>query len=225
MSDLLQLLRNPDASSSLIPLLAVTGILLLAFFAAFILAAAKIWRIIKTISQSRPKTSEVAEPAPQTSVSSDSASKMKESPERIDAAKANEINALRQLVDRLQHEAIGLRETNAKLIRRIAELEAIVVTLTKERDDARKMAELEGQLRSKVEEKGQRLEGQLQEIIVEVEKIYQQNAYAADSSPASDSASNAQAAEIKKLKSVLAECRTRIASMATRTGSGKEEKD
>ena len=245
MAEVLNKLNDPDTSSSLFPLLVVTGILSFTFLAVLFAAAIKAARLMRSARQQRRARSDGPKPS-----STHPTGKLQnffsllfspvEEPREI--AHDEERDRLRMVVERLESENLSTKELYAEAQRKIEELEEELSRTKRQGKEDMKRLDQEIQRREKTETRVEQLETQLRDIIAEVEKIYQQNVNVASieevnsklgrvfnesgmeplppvttSNTRSNEASRLkeQAAEIQQLKTVLAQCRQRMVEMAS----------
>jgi hypothetical protein len=241
MSDLVELLRAPDTSSSIFPLIVVTTLLIASFLVALVLVIYRVWQAVHGRRAPTPSSSPTHPHSSFPGLFRRAIQNIFTLDPSAHPVVQSELEQLHQQIDRLQRENQSIRDLHAKAIGRISELESEISVARRKIEESRHLLERETQHRINMEQKSVGLERQVEEVIAEVEKIYQQNADSAKLSglseilgaipanasvkviqtpkpnepPADPHAKVAeQEAEIAALKSVLTACRDRMVEMS-----------
>jgi len=168
LAEIQRLIRDPNFTSSLLPLLVVSTLVF----------GGSLFFIIKLISLFRaPKL-----PAP---TQSNHATTIREwvryifvpLPSKVPAAiGGGELDKLRALIEKLEEANALLRKQNANAMARIGELQGELKRLNDRHVEDGRLLELEQTRCQRLEQQIQKLDAKLQDAIRETERIFQQNA-------------------------------------------------
>lgn len=193
LTDILQHLQDPDAASSLIPLLIVlTFIVLGSLFAIYKVIG--ILRPPETSARKKPPRQPLRLPEfhwrwpkinldglwTRPSRPTSPQPPRGEQPARR-AADLADLEILRELVTRLEQMNAAERELHGRALRKMEELQGELKTLSELREQEKRVLELERQARQRLEQKCRELEDKLRDAIRETERIFAQGTALAES--------------------------------------------